>query len=194
MSTIDSYNEAFLAFMARYARTLADLSATIGSEIAKRDLSAALSPQRLVTEAGTAQSRQELQEFNHLMELSKRAFIEHRAVAEREHSNMCLEAAPAAAELSDYFNMRVRIDLQFEISLLDCMVDFSANAIALCDLIDARRDLLEVTPTMVCFNEDDDLERYQHLFQATIGAIAEHKRIDANRKAYVAANVERLAR
>ena len=47
---------------------------------------------------------------------------------------------------------------------------------------------------MVCFDEDDDLERYQRLMQATLDAIAKQKWIDANRKAILAANIERLSR
>lgn len=195
MTTIDTFNEASVGFILRYGNSLVEVSTSFGGEIAKRDLGAALGPQRIATCEGTAQSRQELRELNHLIELSKHAFIEHRGAAEREYERMCLEMAPASAEeFSNYFNMRVRLDLEFEITLLNCMVDFCTHAIALCDLIDDRRAFLEVTPEMVCFDEDDDLESYQRLHQAACDAIAEHKRIDANRKAILAANVERLSR
>ena len=100
----------------------------------------------------------------------------------------------AATELSAYFNGRLELDLQFEIALLDCLRDFCANAELICDLIDERRDSIDVTPTMVCFDEDDDLERYQSLMQAALDAIAKQKWIDANRKAILAANIERLSR
>ncbi len=181
--------------MARYAKTLVELSTTFGAEIAKHANGLALSPQRLGSIAGTAQSRQELDDLNRLLAQCQQAYIAHRRAAEREHEALCRDVAPAAAvELSNYFNARVELDLQFEIALLDCLRDFCASAGAICHLIDERRDFIEVTPAMVCFVEDDDLECYQRLMQAVLDAVAKQKYIDTNRKAILAANMERLSR
>ncbi|SFQ51854.1 hypothetical protein SAMN05216229_1295 [Geopseudomonas sagittaria] len=155
----------FIEVAKRHALVGMQAAKALNDEQDKLQLELVLTPERLASPEGTAQSRATLEQLREFMHIHKAAFEQMALACSTELAGTLAEVP---VHLQEEYRAGIVTSINWQLEAQSLLYRnrerWIAAALEICQLIDTCRDAVVFAEEGMGFVNDDDLERFQALF------------------------------